>query len=517
MKRWCSDLCLAGISTGRGDYSVNNTIKTGDATDIIPRFSLDSNSIQISNVEYVKDIYAPASNAVPFTVQTIPLNPGLPAAFPWLSQLAANYQEYELVQCIYTYKTTVQSYAISTGQVGQIMMATQYNPTAEPFADKETMMMYDGAASCKTTSSMLHGVECDPMKLSATTGRKFIRIGSLASNVDQKEYDQGTLNIAVLNPPPNFLGQVMGELWVSYTVVLRKPRLSSLNGNNIPSDIFTYFNQAGTTLLGTSSFPDSLQLSGAKNSFGATFTSVQGLSFTPTQPSATYVNGVPNVGSTLDPVDILANEAPLNPYPWAAGEVSFINGIPIGTFDPTSGVLPVPWQTPGILYAIFHCHYCLTLPDFFQGVCEVTYKQYGYYTPGNEELTNTVQPIGAGNVYRFADIPERIASGTSYGIRYSAVVRQNTQTVASAWQPQDFNNFAITCTAHLRVLPATNGVRNRVYFGCLQNTGVPSSWVPVITECQVKVYNATNSQTLTGKADRLQLQYTSSGLPYSVI
>lgn len=496
MKRQCCDSRFSGMSSGRGDYAVNSIIHSDAATDIVPKFAIDSNAVTISNVEYVKDIYAPGS-VIPFSVSTLALNPGLSQSFPWLSQVAANYQEYELMQCIYTYKTTVADFASASGQVGQVVIATQYNPSIPAFADKETMMMYDGSASCKTSMSMLHGVECDPQKLAATTGRKYIRTGNLPATEDLKEYDQGVLNIAVLNPPVTYLGQVLGELWVSYTVRLKKPRLSALNGNNIPMDIFAYYNQSGTPVISLGmAQPEQLQLQCSRNSFGGQLTSSNAV-FSNAVPSPIYVNGVPNLGSTLDPLDIFADEA--------------YSGLYTQAWPPTS------WNvgaTPS--NNVFNAGYCFTFPDNFQGVAQVVFSMFGRPGPAvtDGETTQYCQPLAAGNVFRFKDIPER--SSVAYDIRYSHCVRvANDNNNAQA--PSDNNWNGITVTCHVRCQPATNGVPNRLYFGQLSSVLLVNSWIPVITECTATVINATLSQSLSGKADRLQLEYTNTSLPYVTI
>ena len=485
--------------SGRGDYTSMNALVNQGGESVVPKFAHDSSSVTISNVEYVRDIYAPSTNA-PFTVSTLAINPGLPVAFPWLSQIASNYQEYELVQCIYTFKSTIADFAAASGQVGQVIMATQYNPSLEAFADKETMMMYEGSMSCKTSSNMLQGVECDPHKLAATTGRKYVRSGNVASSEDLKEYDQGVLNIALLNPPATYLGQVMGELWVSYTVTLRKPRLNALNGNSIPSDVFCYFNQAGVSKLNYGNyFSDDFQLSGPRNSFGARMYAV-GLTL---GIGGAWFQPTSGPGSASDPLDIFAVETPT--------PVTF-GGL---------NVVPPTWVTgPNATFNSFAIHYCVELPDNFQGVAQIIYTQYGRLGPGAQdaEMCELAQPLVAGNVYRFKDMPERTASG--YDVRYSACKRI-ANDANNAGAPTDPSWNGITQTLHIRVQPATNGIKNRVYFGAVCTVPIPPivqpSWIPVLQQCEISVYNGTNSASLTGKSDRLQLQYTQSGVPYTTI
>jgi len=132
-------------------------------------------------------------------------------------------------------------------------MATNYNPAAGLFADKVVMMEYDGAMSQMVTQSMMHGVECDPDKLSGTHG-KYIRNNPVLQNQDIKTYDHALFQLAVANSPTAFANQTIGELWVSYTVRLRKPKFYSSRGLGISQDIYVSGNGTETTtaLLGTS-------------------------------------------------------------------------------------------------------------------------------------------------------------------------------------------------------------------------------------------------------------------------
>lgn len=238
--------------TGRGSYGggiVSNNLISGPDNAVVPTFSpTDMHSVTYSNREFIKDIYAPASGS-PFQVETIYINPGLASTFPWLSQLAINFEEYELIQLIFTYKSTVTDFAAASGQVGQILMATQYNPNSDTFGDKEEMMLYEGGMSCKTSESMVHGVECDPAKITGD-GQKFVRAGALPPTEDLKNYDLGKMSLAVLNVPSTYAGQQLGELWVSYTVQLRKPKMASANAYNVPRAIFAYKSSQAPRTLG---------------------------------------------------------------------------------------------------------------------------------------------------------------------------------------------------------------------------------------------------------------------------
>ena len=215
-----------GMYDGAGSYDGHveaNAIVNGVAdTFQVPAFSQhNDNGIVISHKEYLQDMYGGATSA--FVNKSIPINPGLAASFPWLSQIAQNYEEYDMIQCLYTFRTTSTDITSSSGQIASVIMATQYNVNLAPFSNKTTMMEYDGAMSSKVTLNQVHGVECDDNKRSGTQS-KYVR----ASPVDDgelKEYDWGNFNIAVANTPLTNVNQCIGELWVSYTVRLLKPKL----------------------------------------------------------------------------------------------------------------------------------------------------------------------------------------------------------------------------------------------------------------------------------------------------
>lgn len=241
----------AGISaatkmTGMGSYEPEtNALIMDDSPDVVPLFHEErDDGVVFSKREYVAEIFAPdfisgeSGPVHPFVLQSFPINPGLERTFPWLSQIAQNFDEYELVQCIFTFKsTTTESTSASNGQVGTVIMATNYNAAAPEFKDKSSMQHYESSKSCRLTQSMQHGVECDPEKRSGSEGL-YIRSNPIVNDQDIKTYDHGKFQIAIANCAPNYANVSLGELWVSYTVKLRKSKFFTSRGLGISRDIF---------------------------------------------------------------------------------------------------------------------------------------------------------------------------------------------------------------------------------------------------------------------------------------
>jgi len=220
-----------GMYTGRGMYqneTNTNELMAGSSSMSAQCAGDETGGFTISNREYVGDIFGPTVTGA-FQNTPFPLNPGLEQTFPWLSQLACNYEEYEFIQLVFEFRSTVQDVNSNNGQVGTVIACTNYNSSSKVFTDKPTMQAYYGAISGRTTDNFIHGIECDPNKLSGTVG-SYVRNNPVMSGEDLKLYDHGIFQLATHNVPEALLNATLGELWVNYTVKLRKPKFYSGRG-----------------------------------------------------------------------------------------------------------------------------------------------------------------------------------------------------------------------------------------------------------------------------------------------
>lgn len=280
----------SGLYTGMGAYQSNDLID-GNLNDPIPDFGSDSPEagIVVSRKEYVCEIYGPAAlNTDPvttpaFAYQIIPINPGLEKCFPWVSQIAANYNEFEMLQLIFTFQPTiVESNNTENGQVGQIVMATQYNTSLPPFANMQQMLQASSPSRGKITEIQYQGVECDPSANSGSFG-KYVRTGPIPpSAVDPSKYDVGFLQIGLCNISPVYANVSLGQLYVSYTMRLRKPRLMTTLGNTITKDIYiSAGNETAVTPFGPANADGTYTnlLMGQQNNLGCRITTAQNTTY----------------------------------------------------------------------------------------------------------------------------------------------------------------------------------------------------------------------------------------------
>lgn len=237
-----SDYVMNKIS-GRGEYLTNTLVNpTGTLRPVSNTIAKETGDIVFSHTEYIQDV-VPTSAA--FQTQYFnPINPGLSTFAPWLSQIAQYFEEYELVQCIYEFRSMVTSG--NTTSAGTVIMATQYNPLNPPFTIKGNMENYDFANSVKVTDSAFHGVECDP-KLRAGSACEYIRTGPVPTGQDAKTYDLGVFQLATSGAQP---GLMIGELHIKYTVRLSKSKVVLAGANSSPNGLayqvsFPYAAQVG--------------------------------------------------------------------------------------------------------------------------------------------------------------------------------------------------------------------------------------------------------------------------------
>jgi hypothetical protein len=236
---------IGGAAPGINSYS-NSLFQVGSSANI-PRFSTVSDElggIVITRKEYVMDIKGSAD----FDVQTFFINPGNPYLWSWLSQLAPNFEEYEFLGIVFTYNTVTALLSTTSSQVGTVIMACDYNACNEDFTSKQEMLQYAGAASIQINNNLEFGIECDPSKNASVAGSQFItsainpdNLKSSNANVnDPKTYFLGQFSIATCNVPSN---AQIGELWVSYSVRLKKPKLYDALGKG--NDQFIMNSESG--------------------------------------------------------------------------------------------------------------------------------------------------------------------------------------------------------------------------------------------------------------------------------
>ncbi|QMW69017.1 capsid protein [Crucivirus-527] len=231
---------------GFGGYSMKGKMMLGTSPPIVKNHS---GGFIINHREYIGDV----NSSQAFQAMQLPINPGINTMFPWLSTIAQNFEEWVPRGILLEFKTTSSDSVVSTNAnagLGSVVMATEYNVYNGVFGNKQQMENYENATSCKPSCSMLHMVECAKNK--SVLGEYFVRTGPVPSTQDQRFYDLGIFQLGVVGMQSN--GTAVGELWVTYEIELRKPRiLVGVAGQDDGTTNFDHFRilPAGTILPAT--------------------------------------------------------------------------------------------------------------------------------------------------------------------------------------------------------------------------------------------------------------------------
>lgn len=282
---------------GSGDYAIQANSIMGGVYNPPELHNRSDRTVCLRHREYICDINASTA----FTLQSFPINPGMTATFPWLSQVAEAFEEYRFTGIVFEFKTLSADYTTaSSAALGYIIMSTQYNVLNPPFTDKITMENYEFSNSAKPSETFLHPVECK--RSLNPVSELFVRTGNVTSG-DLRLYDHGNFQIATGG---NTGSGVLGELWCTFEVELYKPKLVTVVGSQYRTDhyislpgninnaapigipILQANSSLGTTITNsnrTVNFPSSV----ANGNFLVVYT-VFGTSTALSGPAFTYVN-----------------------------------------------------------------------------------------------------------------------------------------------------------------------------------------------------------------------------------
>lgn len=233
---------------GAGDYTVtSNSLvqRTLNGTDAIPMMHKEGQSIIVRHKEYLGEV----RGSTAFTVQqAYPLNPGSNYTFPWLSGIAAQFQEYQIKGLVYHYVPTSGNAVSSTNPaLGSVMLQTSYRASDTDPANKAEMLNEYWSTESVASESCVHPIECAPTENPFKT--QYIRTGLVPAGDNILFYDLGRTVVATSGQAAN--NNVIGDLWITYEIELRKPVVYSATNSIIQSTRFQCLSPSTTVLFTT--------------------------------------------------------------------------------------------------------------------------------------------------------------------------------------------------------------------------------------------------------------------------
>lgn len=210
---------------GLGSYSIKKNSLLQDPLPVVNNKTKSGQTV-IRHREYIKDIISGEPGT--FNIESFPINPAQEKTFPWLSQVAANYEQYRIDGMLFEFRTMSADALNSVNTaLGQVIMATDYNAANPPFGQKSEMENYEFGQSCKPSESQIHPIEC--ARNQTTISELYTRANEPREGEDIRLYDLGNFQIAT----NGFQGQRVncGELWVTYQVTFFKSKMFASLGN----------------------------------------------------------------------------------------------------------------------------------------------------------------------------------------------------------------------------------------------------------------------------------------------
>jgi hypothetical protein len=155
-----------------------------------------------------------------YTVNSYPIDPTQAATFPWLRTIANNYQQWELVGCMFILRSLSSNTAVAPTQgLGTIMGSVRYDVNSEPPLSKVEILNSVFSSSGKPSENQVLPIEC---KASQTIVHPLkVRLPGAAPD-DLQFYQMGWLDIATEGAPNDYTDAA--ELHIIYHMRLYKPR-----------------------------------------------------------------------------------------------------------------------------------------------------------------------------------------------------------------------------------------------------------------------------------------------------
>ncbi|QMW68686.1 capsid protein [Crucivirus-168] len=212
--------------------------------------------------EYLGDIITSATPGA-FSINSWDINAANRESFPFLAQIAANYESYQVMGLIYEFRSTSCDALNSTNTaLGSVLLATQYDVADPVFTSKAEMLNYEYSNSVKPSDNCMHMVECAPNQ--TVLPILYTLDGSIPANTDPRLYHLGRFQCATIGFQSGSVR--VGEIHCTYQIRLLKPKLYSalgldndyvyyiapyVNASPLGSAPTTFFNNFGVAITPT--------------------------------------------------------------------------------------------------------------------------------------------------------------------------------------------------------------------------------------------------------------------------
>lgn len=246
---------------GFGDYTVSTNSIVSKASTQIPAMHKEGQTVVIRHREFLTTVRSSTNFALQ---NSFTLNPGNSTTFPWLSTIAASFQEYRWKGLVFHYIPTSGSAISGTSpSLGSVMMQTSYRSTDSPPSNKAELLNEYWSGEAVPSETFAHPIECDPKENPFNV--QYVRTGAVPDGDSSLIYDLGVTHVCTQGQLA--ANNTLGDIWVTYEVELKKPVVTSNVTTRTKVGMLTAYAPSFTTglLSGTRSTRGNLSLTASSN------------------------------------------------------------------------------------------------------------------------------------------------------------------------------------------------------------------------------------------------------------
>lgn len=174
--------------------------------------------VVVRHSEYLGEI----SGSVGYANKAYSINPGLPQSFPWLANIAIQYEEYRVKKLVYRYETEA-----SSSTKGTVVLVTDVDALDSAFGSKQQALDYRGAVRTAPWTRVSHNAQTAAR---SPYGARFVRSGAVPAGGDAKTYDTGVFQVITQGMADT---AIVGELHVDYIFEFIGPKVNNVLGANL--------------------------------------------------------------------------------------------------------------------------------------------------------------------------------------------------------------------------------------------------------------------------------------------
>lgn len=212
-----SQISGRGAYVLKGSNHMQNMAFQSSESNMISELEPDVDGVHVIRSELIADV-TPETSADLNTIFQGDINPLNGDMFPWLSQIAQYYMEYEFISCIFEFVSSVTGGdTVATGNIGM----TGLTPDQDYFGDFGQLDNYYSSVTGGVSRDMLCGIECLPGK---KAGSRVYPCKIPSGTDDPVNYNTGRVQIVTSKAAAN---HPIGKIYVHYRIRLIKPTILS--------------------------------------------------------------------------------------------------------------------------------------------------------------------------------------------------------------------------------------------------------------------------------------------------